>query len=62
MPSNPVEVSLDPDPVIDASEKDVERSLLRERLTRSVEERLLDLARLQAAADELRRSGRRARR
>jgi len=34
-----VPVSLDPDPVIEAFKKDVDRTLLRERLKRSVEER-----------------------
>jgi hypothetical protein len=53
-----VEVSLAPDPVIEAYKRDVDRTLLRERLKRSVEERLRDLTRLQAAAEELRRAGR----
>jgi hypothetical protein len=55
-----IEVSLAPDPVIDAYKNDVDRTLLRERLKRSVEERLSDLARLQAMAEELRRAGREA--
>jgi hypothetical protein len=55
-----VEVSLAPDPVIDAYKRDVDRTLLRERLQRSVEERLRDLTRLQAMAEELRRAGREA--
>ena len=55
-----IDVSLAPDPVIDAYKNDVDRTLLRERLKRSVEERLRDLARLQAMAEELRRAGREA--
>jgi hypothetical protein len=55
-----IEVSLAPDPVIDAYKKDVDRTLLRERLKRSVDERLRDLASLQAMAEELRRAGREA--
>jgi hypothetical protein len=55
-----VPVSLAPDPVIEAYKKDVDRSLLRENLRRSVEERLRDLMRLQRFADEWREAGRRA--
>jgi hypothetical protein len=49
-----VEVSLEPDPVIEAYKKDVDRTLLRERLKRSVEERLRDLTQMQAIAEALR--------
>ena len=55
-----VAVSLESDPVIEAYKKDVDRTLLRERLKLSVEDRLRDLMRLQAAAEELRRAGRQA--
>jgi len=55
-----LEISLEPDPVIDAYKKDVDRTLLRERLKLTPEERLRDLMRLQAAAEELRRAGRQA--
>jgi hypothetical protein len=51
--------SLPPDPVIEAYKKDVDRTLLRENLRRSVEERLRDLMRLQRFADEWRRAARR---
>ena len=51
-------ISLAPDPVIEAYKKDIDRTLLRERLKLSVEERLRDLVRLQAMAEELRRAGR----
>lgn len=51
--------SLAPDPVVEAYKKDIDRTLLRERLKLTPEERLRDLMRLQAAAEELRRAGRR---
>ena len=51
---------LPPDPVIEAYKKDVDRTLLRENLKRSVEERLRDLMRLQRFAEEWRRAGERA--
>lgn len=50
----------EPDPVIEAYKKDVDRTLLRENLKRSVEERLRDLMRLQRFAEEWRRAARRA--
>ena len=50
-------LSLEPDPVIEAYKKDVDRTLLRENLKRTVEERLRDLMRLQRFADEWRRAG-----
>ena len=46
------------DPVIDAYKKDVDRTLLRANLARTVEERIRNLGRLQRFADELRRAGR----
>lgn len=58
--SEQVPVSLAPDPVIEAYKRDVDRSLLRENLRRSVEERLLDLMRLQRFAEEWRQAGRQA--
>ena len=51
-----------PDPIIEAYKKHVDRTLLRENLKRSVEERFRNLMALQRAADELRRAGREARR
>jgi hypothetical protein len=45
--------------VIEADKKDVDRSLLRANLARTVEERIMNLQRL-AAAEELRRAGREA--
>lgn len=53
------EAGLEPDPVIEAYKRDVDRTLLRERLRRSVDERLRDLMSMQAFARELRDAGRR---
>lgn len=50
----------EPDPVIEFYKKDVDVTLLRENLKLSVEERLRKLMRLQRAAEELRRAGKRA--
>jgi hypothetical protein len=47
---------LEPDPVIEAYKKDVDRTLIRENLKRSVEERFLNLMELQRFAEELRRA------
>jgi len=44
---------LEPDPVIEAYKKDVDRTLIRENLRLSFEERLESLMRLQEFADEL---------
>jgi hypothetical protein len=52
----------DADPVIEAYKKDVDRTLLRQALKLSPEERLKQLMRLQALALELRRAGALARR
>ena len=46
------------DPVIEAYKKDVDRTLLRANLARTVEERIRNLGVLQRFADELRRAGR----
>ena len=54
-------LALEPDPVIEAYKKDVDRTLLRANLARSVEERLQNLERLQRFAEELRRAGHAAR-
>lgn len=54
-------VHLEPDPVIEAFKKDIDRTLLRENLKLSVEERLLKLMDFQRFAEELRRAGRQAR-
>ena len=52
---------LEPDPVIEAYKKDVDRTLIRENLRLSVEERFEKLMRLQEFAKEMRHAGRRAR-
>ena len=49
-----------PDPVIEAYKKDVDRTLLRENLKLTVEERLRNLMRLQRFAEEMRQARRRA--
>ena len=53
-----VDVSLDPDPVIEAYKKDIDRTLIRENLKLTPEQRLLQLMTLQEFADELRRASR----
>jgi hypothetical protein len=50
------------DPVIEAYKKDIDRTLIRENLKRSVEERFDRLMELQRFAEELQRAGREARR
>lgn len=49
---------IEPDPVIEAYKKDIDRTLLRENLKLTVEERLRNLMRLQRFAEEMRRAGR----
>jgi len=49
---------LEPDPVIEAYKHDVDRTLLRQNLRRSIEERIEALMQLQAFAEELRHAGR----
>ena len=51
----------DPDPVVEAYKKDIDRTLLRENLKLSVEERFRKAMALARFADELRRAGREAR-
>jgi len=51
----------EPDPVIEAYKKDIDRTLLRQNLMRSVPERLANLIALQRLAEEARRAGRRSR-
>jgi hypothetical protein len=52
--------TLTPDPVIDAYKRDVDRSLLRERLRKTPAERVEDLVELARFAAELQRAGRRS--
>lgn len=48
----------EPDPVIEAYKKDIDRTLLRANLARTVEERLQNLGRLQRFTEDLRQAGR----
>ena len=56
-----VDLPLDPDPVIEAYKKDIDRTLIRENLKLTPEQRLLQLMELQAFAAELQAAGRRSR-
>jgi hypothetical protein len=55
---------IEPDPVIEAYKKDVDRTLVQENLRRNLDgrldERLDDLLRFQRFAEELRRAGQKA--
>ncbi|HYP26774.1 MAG TPA: hypothetical protein VE262_08655 [Blastocatellia bacterium] len=48
----------EPDPVIEVYKRDVDRTLIRENLRLSVEQRFENLMRLQEFAEELRRARR----
>ena len=50
-----------PDPVVAAYKKDIDRTLIRENLKLTVEERFRKAMALQRFAEELRRAGREAR-
>lgn len=50
----------DRDPVVEEYKKHVDRTLLRENLKRSPDERVRELVRLQRFAEEVARAGRRA--
>jgi hypothetical protein len=52
-------VSLEPDPVIEAYKKDIDRTLIRENLKLAPEQRILQLMKLQEFAEELRAARRR---
>ena len=47
----------DPDPIIEAYKRDVDRTLIRENLRLTVEQRFEALMQLQQFAEELRRAG-----
>jgi len=49
------------DPVVEAYKKDIDRTLIRENLKLTVEERFRNAMALQRFAEELRRAGREAR-
>jgi hypothetical protein len=55
MPETP---PFEPDPVVEAYKLDVDRTLIRANLRRTVEERFVNLMQLQRFAAELRRAGR----
>ena len=55
------ERQLESDPVIDAYKQHVDRTLIRKNLKLTIEERMLQLIRLQEFAAELRRAGTEAR-
>jgi hypothetical protein len=52
---------LEPDPVIELYKKDIDRSLIRQNLRRTVRERLENLLRLGQFREEIERAGRAAR-
>ena len=54
--------NIENDPVIEAYKAGVDRSLLKENLKRSPDERVRNLVALQRTAEELRRAGRQVRR
>ncbi len=54
--------SLEPDPVIEVYKKDVDRSLIRENLKLTVQQRFEKLMALQRFQEEIRRAGCAARR
>jgi hypothetical protein len=51
-------LTTEPDPVVEAYKRDVDRTLLRANLARTVEERIRNLVRLQRFAEDLKRAGR----
>ncbi len=53
---------IEPDPVIEAYKKDLDLTLIRENLKRTVDERFERLMALQRFAEELQRAGRASRR
>ena len=54
----PRETAFEPDPVVEAYKRHVDRTLLRQNLRRSVTERVANLIALQRLAAEARRAGR----
>ena len=59
-PPTAISASLHHDPVVEAYKKDIDRTLIRENLKRTPEERLIQLMKLQEFAEELQAAGRRA--
>ena len=65
VPENPLPKrsdELDADPVVEAYKADIDRTLIRESLAMTVDQRLRRLVDLQKRAIELRKAGERARR
>lgn len=58
MPTSDRARPLPPDPLVEAYKRDVDRTLLRENLRKTPEERVRTLMELQRLADEARRAGR----
>jgi hypothetical protein len=54
MTAEPEQLDPGPDPIIERYKLDVDRTLIRENLRKSHEERLLTLQRMQGFVDELR--------
>jgi hypothetical protein len=54
------DIVIEPDPVIEAYKRDIDRTLIRENLKLTVEQRCEQLLELQRFAIELQRSGREA--
>jgi hypothetical protein len=54
-------LNADRDPVVEAYKKDIDRTLIRENLKLTVEERFVKAMALMRFAEELRRAGREAR-
>ena len=61
MSQRPPDLELEPDPVIEAYKRHVDRTLLRENLKKSPEDRVRALMRLQKVAREAREAGQRLR-
>jgi hypothetical protein len=57
MADEPLGIDLSPDPVIEAYKKDVDRTLIRENLKKTPEERSLYMLQMQKFALEVRRAG-----
>ena len=58
MSKDPIE--FEPDPVIEFYKKDIDRTLIRENLRLTVEQRFEQLMRLQRFAEDMRRAGKNA--
>lgn len=58
-PDGPDDEHFEPDPVIEAFKRDVDRTLIREQLRRSVDERVRNMIAALRFAEALREAGRR---